>query len=72
MLSDQLLSGQLKKLKDGRAADKEEFEKLEAEEKEKLKAGLTYWQASNNIIVVTKRTKQEDYVSLTLKYCPWC
>lgn len=29
--------GQLKKLKDSRAADKEEFEKLEAEEKEKLK-----------------------------------
>lgn len=47
LLSDQLLSGQLKKLKDSRAADKEEFEKLEAEEKEKLKAGLAYWQASN-------------------------
>ncbi|CAH3172553.1 unnamed protein product [Porites evermanni] len=34
--------GQLKKLKDSRAADKEECLKLEAEEKEKLKAGLTY------------------------------
>ena len=47
LLSDQLLSGQLKKLKDSRAADKEECLKLEAEEKEKLKAGLTQWQASN-------------------------
>ena len=47
LLSDQLLSGQLKKLKDSRAADKEELKKLQDEEKEKKKVGLTYWQASN-------------------------
>lgn len=42
LLSDQLLSGQLKKLKDSRAADKEELKKLQDEEKEKKKVGLTY------------------------------
>lgn len=47
LLSDQLLSGQLKKLKDSRAADKEELKKLQDEEKEKKKVGLTYWQALN-------------------------